>query len=82
VKALALLKPQLHLNKNTKLNEAEKPTTLNCSKDAHIIFEVFSFNTWVRHCEELIREDWKKLMGNLPIEDIPLPQNHLEDDWG
>jgi hypothetical protein len=39
----------------------------------HIIFEVFSFNIWansVRHCEELIREDWKKLMGNLPVEDI------------
>jgi hypothetical protein len=34
-------------------------------------------------CEELIREDWKKLLGNLPIEDIPLPQNHIpEDDWG
>jgi hypothetical protein len=44
---------------------------LNCSKDAYIIFEVFSFNIWVRHCEELIREDWKKLMGNLPVEDIP-----------
>ncbi|KAH0812741.1 hypothetical protein GEV33_010050 [Tenebrio molitor] len=28
------------------------------------------------------REDWKKLMENLPIEDIPLPQNHSEDDWG
>jgi hypothetical protein len=58
--------------------QTEKPTMLNCSKDAHIIFEVgkiFSFNIWansVRHCEELIREDWKKLMGNLPIEDIPL----------
>jgi hypothetical protein len=52
--------------------QTEKPTMLNCSKDAHIIFEVFSFNTWVRHCEELIREDWKKLMGNLPIEDILL----------
>jgi hypothetical protein len=25
----------------------------------------------VRHCNDLIREDWKKLMGNLPIEDIP-----------
>jgi hypothetical protein len=35
----------------------EKPTMLNCSKDAHIIFEVFSFNIWVRHCEKLIRED-------------------------
>jgi hypothetical protein len=32
--------------------QTEKPTMLNCSKDAHIIFEV-----WVRHCEELIRED-------------------------
>jgi hypothetical protein len=30
-----------------------------------------------RHCEELVREDWKKLMGNLPNEDIPLPQNHI-----
>jgi hypothetical protein len=52
--------------------QTEKPTMLNCSKDAHIIFEVFSFNIWVRHCEELIGEDWKKLMGNLPIEDILL----------
>jgi hypothetical protein len=101
VKALALLNPQLHLNKNTKLNEfpktsitqreklgmiklreemqTEKPTMLNCSKDAHIIFEVFSFNIKlsVRHCEELIRDDWKKLMRNLPSEDIPLPQNHI-----
>jgi hypothetical protein len=24
--------------------QTEKPTMLNCSKDAHIIFEVFSFN--------------------------------------
>jgi hypothetical protein len=37
--------------------QTEKPTMLNCSKDAHIIFEVFSFNIWVRHCEELIREE-------------------------
>jgi hypothetical protein len=44
--------------------QTEKPTMLNCSKDAHIIFEVFSFNIiWVRHCEELIREDWKKIDG-------------------
>jgi hypothetical protein len=35
--------------------QTEKPTMLNCSKDAHIIFEVFSFNIWVPHCEELIR---------------------------
>ncbi|KAJ3645914.1 hypothetical protein Zmor_023533 [Zophobas morio] len=42
----------------------------------------------VRHCEELIREDWKKLMGNLPIDDI-LPiiiqlsaESDSEDDWG
>jgi hypothetical protein len=55
--------------------QTEKSTMLNCSKDAHIIFEVFSFNIWansVVHCEKLIREDWKKLMRNLPIEDIPL----------
>jgi hypothetical protein len=25
----------------------------------------------VRHCEDIIREDWRKLMGNAPIEDIP-----------
>jgi hypothetical protein len=55
---------------------------LNCGKDAHIIFEVFSFNIWVRHCEELIREDWKKLMENLPIKDIPLPQNHIRKTIG
>jgi hypothetical protein len=24
--------------------QTEKPTMLNCSQDAHIIFEVFSFN--------------------------------------
>jgi hypothetical protein len=54
--------------------QTEKPTMLNCSKHAHIIFEVFSF---VRHCEELIREDRKKLMGNLPIEDIPFPQKTI-----
>ncbi|CAH1367710.1 unnamed protein product [Tenebrio molitor] len=36
----------------------------------------------VRHCEELIREDWKRLMGNLPIEDIPLPQNHIRKTIG
>jgi hypothetical protein len=38
--------------------QTEKPTMLNCSKDAHIIFEVGTyifFNIWVRHCEELIR---------------------------
>jgi hypothetical protein len=46
--------------------QTEKPTMLNCSKDAHIIFDVFSLNIWVRHCEELIREDWKKLMGLIP----------------
>jgi hypothetical protein len=43
--------------------QTEKSTLLNCGKDAHIIFEVFSFNMWtnsVRHCEEPIREDWKK----------------------
>jgi hypothetical protein len=65
--------------------QTEKPTMLNCSKDAHIIFEVFSFNIWVRHCEELIREDWKKLMGNLPIEDIrhsSFAESYSEDDWG
>jgi hypothetical protein len=66
--------------------QTEKPTMLNCSKDAHInkyiIFEVFSFNIWVRHCEEQIREDWKKLMGNLPIEGIPLPQNHIQKTIG
>jgi hypothetical protein len=67
--------------------QTEKPTMLNCSKDAHIIFEVFSF-IWVRHCEELIREDWKKLMGNLPIDDIPpiiiqlSAESYSEDDWG
>jgi hypothetical protein len=62
-----------------------KPTMLNCGKDAHIILEVFSFNIWansVRHCEELIREDWKKLMVNLPIEDIPFPQNHIRKTIG
>jgi hypothetical protein len=64
----------------------EKPTMLNCSKGAHI-FQVFSFNIWansVRHCEELIREDWKKLMGNLPIEDIPpdSAESYSEDVWG
>jgi hypothetical protein len=52
------------------------------NNDVHIIFEVFSFNIWVRHCEELIREDLKKLMGNLPIEDIPLPQNHIRKTIG
>jgi hypothetical protein len=62
----------------------EKPTMLNCSKGAHI-FQVFSL--WansVRHCEELIREDWKKLMGNLPIEDIPpdSAESYSEDVWG
>jgi hypothetical protein len=62
--------------------QIEKPTMLNCSKDAHIIFEVFSFNIWVRHCEELIRKDWKKLKGNLPIEDIPFPQNHIRKTIG
>jgi hypothetical protein len=62
--------------------QIEKPAMLNCSKDAHVIFEVFSFNIWVRHCEELIREDWKKLVGNLPIEDIPLPQNHIRKTIG
>jgi hypothetical protein len=60
--------------------QTEKPTMLNCSKHAHIIFEVFSI--WVRHCEELIREDRKKLMGNLPLEDIPLPQNHIRKTIG
>jgi hypothetical protein len=60
----------------------EMQTMLNCSKGAHIIFEVFSFNIWVRHCEELIREEWKKLMGNLSIEDIPLPQNHIRKTIG
>lgn len=25
----------------------------------------------VRHCEQLILEDWKKLMGNAPIQDLP-----------
>jgi hypothetical protein len=62
--------------------QTEKPTMLNCSKDAHIIFKVFSFDIWVRHCEELIREDWKKLMENLPIEDIPLLQNHIRKTIG
>jgi hypothetical protein len=45
--------------------QREKPTMLNCSKDAHIgirgIF-FYNFNIWangVRHCEEQIREDWK-----------------------
>ena len=36
--------------------------------------ENFTPDMWansVRHCEELIREDWKKLMGNLPTENIP-----------
>jgi hypothetical protein len=45
--------------------QREKPTMLNCSKYAHnyirgIFF--YNFNIWangVRHCEELIREDWK-----------------------
>jgi hypothetical protein len=59
--------------------QTEKPTMLNCNKDAHIIFEVFSFLI----CEFVTARNWKKLMGNLPIEDIPLPQNHIpEDDWG
>jgi hypothetical protein len=62
--------------------QTEKPTMLNCSKDAHIIFEVFSFNILVRHYEELLREDWKKLMGNLPIEDIPVSQNHIRKTIG
>jgi hypothetical protein len=62
--------------------QTEKPIMVICSKDAHIIFEVFSFNIWVRHCEELIREDWKKLMGNLPIEGILLPQNHIRKTIG
>jgi hypothetical protein len=41
--------------------QREKPTMLNCSKDAGIFF-FYNFNIWangVRHCEELIREDWK-----------------------
>jgi hypothetical protein len=25
----------------------------------------------VCHCEDIIREDWRKLVGNAPIEDIP-----------
>jgi hypothetical protein len=64
--------------------QTEKPTMLNCSKDAHIIFEVFSFNIWVRHCEELIREDWKKLMGNLLTEEghSSSAESYSEDDWG
>jgi hypothetical protein len=42
----------------------------------------------VHHCKEVISEDWKKLMGNLPIEDIPPIIIQLsaklcsEDDWG
>jgi hypothetical protein len=37
---------------------------------------------------EVITEDWKKLMGNLPIEDIPpviiqlSGELYSEDDWG
>jgi hypothetical protein len=66
--------------------QTEKPTMLNCSKDAHKHTSysryVFSFNIWVGNCEELIREDWKKLMGNLPIEEIPLPQNHIRKTIG
>jgi hypothetical protein len=45
--------------------QREKPTMLNCSKYAHnhirgIFF--YNCNIWangVRHCEELITEDWK-----------------------
>ncbi|KAJ3666474.1 hypothetical protein Zmor_001915 [Zophobas morio] len=53
--------------------------------------ENFTPDMWansVRHCEELIREDWKKLMGNLPIDDIPpiiiqlSAESDSEDDWG
>jgi hypothetical protein len=39
----------------TRKMQTKKPTMLNCSKDVHIIFEVFSFNIWVRHWEEVIR---------------------------
>jgi hypothetical protein len=45
--------------------QREKPTMLNCSKDAQIgIGGIFFYNfnicaNDVRHCEELIREDWK-----------------------
>jgi hypothetical protein len=63
--------------------QTEKPTMLNCSKDAHIIFEVFSFNIWVRHCEELIREDWKKLMGNYQLRTFSSSaESYSENDWG
>jgi hypothetical protein len=43
--------------------QTDKPTMLNCSKNAHI-FELFSFNIWiwVGHCEELIR-GLKKIDG-------------------
>jgi hypothetical protein len=55
----------------------EKPTMLNCSKG-----DIWANS--VRHCEELIREDWKKLMGNLPIVDIPpdSAESYSEDVWG
>jgi hypothetical protein len=29
-----------------------------------------------------MREDWKKLMGNLTIEDIPVPQKHIRKTIG
>jgi hypothetical protein len=35
--------------------QTEKPIMLNYSN--HIRGFLFSFNIWVRHCEELIRED-------------------------
>jgi hypothetical protein len=40
--------------------QTDKPTMLNCSKNAHI-FELFSFNIWiwVGHCEELIKRTEK-----------------------
>ena len=37
------------------------------------------FNS-VRHCEEIIKNDWKKLMGNAPVEDIPPIIIQLSED--
>jgi uncharacterized protein YkwD len=50
-------------------SKTEKVKKMWLEAISHFTPEMWSNS--VKHCEQLIKQDWQKLMGNASIEDIP-----------
>jgi transposase len=60
-----------YYNKHIRSQPRSKDKVTNLWKTALSNYTPQMWANSVAHCEKLIKDDWQKLMGNFPIDDIP-----------